>query len=500
MITKSGVTVSLGLLAASLLGPGTVRAQAPSSPPAVGTLHVSALRQPIYGFGGSQTYNGDALASFPGRDAAYKALFQDLKIDILRLRNYNGYPGQQEKFERVTREFAGGARKWGSDPRTRGGKAPVRLMFTSWSPPPALKSNGLASGRSDGTEKGLPNATLKKDTNGRFVYGPFADWWLDSVQKFRALSGVYPDYIALQNELELPATYEGCRFLPVEGTTPNGDALAGYDRALAAVSDRLTGALAARTPKIVGPETFSIKTWPGDANHVLQFVDPATATGRADLTRLFGVSFHLYGAGATGGAAAGNPTLFKTSLNAVRDAYRTGGIDKPLFQNEFLEGDTLTAVAGLISDTFTEGDASAYLVWIAARNAQGPGYALVYYNPDDGSIERRERFYAVKAFSEFVGEGWRRVDADCADPAVKISAYVGPASRDLVAVLVNPTGQERRVALTPDGSLFRNTTTMAYRSSEGESGEHWRTLGALPAGNVVTLTPRSVVTVKFSRR
>ena len=97
-------------------------------------------------------------------------------------------------------------------------------------------------------------------------------------------------------------------------------------------------------------------------------------------------------------------------------------------------------MAGIINDTFTLGDASAYLVWIAARDAHGPGYALVYFNPTDGSVERRERFYAVKAFSEFVGEGWHRVDADCpADPALKLSAYIGPNRGDLVAVLINPT-------------------------------------------------------------
>lgn len=30
------------------------------------------VRQPIYGFGGSQTYAGDALAGFANQDAVYK--------------------------------------------------------------------------------------------------------------------------------------------------------------------------------------------------------------------------------------------------------------------------------------------------------------------------------------------------------------------------------------------------------------------------------------------
>lgn len=199
------------------------------------------------------------------------------------------------------------------------------------------------------------------------------------------------------------------------------------------------------------------------------------------------------------GDAGPNPALFKTGLNEMRDAYRTGGVDKPLFQNEFLEGDRLTTVAGIISDTLTEGDVSAYLVWISARSIKQPGFALVYYNPDDGSVERRGRFYAVKAFSEFVGEGWHRIDADCSDPALKLCAFIGPKANDLVAVLINPTDQAHQVAVTPGSAAFQDAKTAAYRSSEGEDGEHWRELGPLPAGNVVTLIPHSVVTVKFTR-
>ena len=487
------------LTALSALASAAV-AQVPATPPAPSTaiIQTGQVHQPIYGFGGSQTYAGDSLADFSGREAVYKALFQDLKIDIFRLRNYNAYPGEQEKFERVTRDFAGGALKFGGDTKTRGGKAPVRLMFTSWSPPPALKSNDRISGRSDGTDKGTPTATLKKDASGKFVYAAFADWWLGSLQKFKALSGAYPAYIALQNELDFPATYEGCVFLPTEGSTREGIALAGYDQALTTVSQRLTTALGPQAPKIVGPETFSLKTSTGDPNHVTKFIDPATPSGKETLSHLFGVSFHIYGAGAVGEEAVKNPALFETALNQVRDAYRKNGVDKPLFQTEYLEGDSLTSVAGIINDTFTKGDVSAYLVWISARNVAGPGYGLVYFNPTDGSIERRERFYAVKAFSEYVGEGWNRVEAKCDNAALKLSAYVGPNKRDLVVVLINPTAQPQRTTVTPDDARYKSATVDLHRSSEGEQGERWRDLGKYPADGTITLLPRSVVTVHFT--
>ncbi|MES2464573.1 MAG: hypothetical protein V4671_28765, partial [Armatimonadota bacterium] len=203
-----------------------------------------------------------------------------------------------------------------------------------------------------------------------------------------------------------------------------------------------------------------------------------------------------------GDARARLEKLVKVSaLNEVRDAYRTNGVNKPLFQTEYLEGESITDVAGIINDMFTKGDVSAYLVWISARSVVGPGYGLVYFNPTDGSIERRDRFYAVKAFSEYVGEGWNRVEATCDNPALKLSAYVGPQKRELVVVLINPTNQAQRTTLSPgtgtEGARYRNASTDLHRSSEGESGERWRDLGKLPADGVVTLLPRSVVTVRF---
>src|ERR1041385_5660414 len=78
---------------------------APPAPPSTGTLHVAAVRQPIYGFGGTQTYNGDAIMDFANREAVYRALFSDLKLDILRLRNYYDYAGQKEGFEAQPHEY-----------------------------------------------------------------------------------------------------------------------------------------------------------------------------------------------------------------------------------------------------------------------------------------------------------------------------------------------------------------------------------------------------------
>lgn len=317
---------------------------------------------------------------------------------------------------------------------------------------------------------------------------------MSSLQQFRKLSGSYPDYIALQNELDFAAPYEGCRFLPLEGKDSQGHELASYHLALSAVSGRLSSALGAQAPKIVGPETFTIRKERDAKSRVETFLDPATLSGKRSLDQLFGVSFHLYGSG----AEATDSSPFYAALNAVRDTFRGASAQKPLFETEFLEGDSFLSLAQLIHASLTEGDVSTYFVWMLARSTKSPGLAMVYFNPDDGTIERRERFYAMKHYSAFVGEGWNRVEADCADSPVKISAFVSPDRRELVVVLINPTADEKQVSLGPlDG--FASATTNWYRSSQGEDGERWRDLGPLPSDNTVPLIKRSMATIVFRR-
>jgi hypothetical protein len=82
---------------------------------------------------------------------------------------------------------------------------------------------------------------------------------------------------------------------------------------------------------------------------------------------------------------------------------------------------------------------------------------------------------------------------------VRLSAYIQPTSGDLVAVLINPTEQERRVAVTPEGTAYGGAVTAVYRTVQGESGERWRQMGSLPAGNEVVLPKQSVATVTFTR-
>lgn len=453
------------------------------------SISLDKVYQPMLGFGGTQTYNGDAVLSFPERDRVYRALFADLKIDYLRLRNFHDYEGQQTTFENMLRDYVGGASKY-STPEFRGQKGPVKLLFTSWSPPARLKNNNRINGTSDGTDKGKKDVTLKRGPDGKYVYREFADWWVDSLKTFRRVTGRLPDLVTLQNELDISVTYEGCEFVGTEGQKKDGFELAGYSEALAATHTRIASEFGKDAPGITGPENFTIRLDSGDSQ-VKRYLDPETAWGKQSLSLLSNISFHIYG----NGAEAADPTRYRAALGRLKEVYRDYKAAKPLMETEFLEGVDLVQQASMISDAFVYGDVSAYFVWIIARGVHQPGNALVYYNLSDGSVERRGRFYAVKHFSQFIGEGWHRVEAAVPNDGLRVSAFRKDDGKEAALVLVNPTASP--VTLKIPASLAGFGLPKLYRSSETEAGEKFRELGEVKDGTVLLL-PRSVATLHWT--
>ena len=98
MMTHLLVGSSFAIGALSIFG--LPQTPVPQEPIAV-QIDLSKTHQPMLGFGGTQTYNGDAVLGYGERDRVYRALFSDLKLDFLRLRNFHDYPGQQATFENM---------------------------------------------------------------------------------------------------------------------------------------------------------------------------------------------------------------------------------------------------------------------------------------------------------------------------------------------------------------------------------------------------------------
>ena len=440
-------------------------------------INVAKTHQTIDGFGAATAYYQNWIAEHPNKKALYATFFKGLNLSILRLQN--GYrPAKSADFAKNDADIVRGA-------QTALGH-PIRILMSSWSPPAALKSTG--------DEK--YGGTLAQE-NGAFVYDKFANYWADALGAYKKV-GITPTWVSLQNEPDWKADWETCLFQPKETPDDKGVALAGYDKALAAVHRRFQSVPGA--PKLLGPETLGI------GNQRVQ--DYLGAGDSAQARQVDGVAFHLYY-----GGDHQAPDTFIPALNGIRDSYPA----KPKWMTEFGRSDGFQT-AWCIHNSLTESDANAYVYW--AGLWPGVDTLITIDNPEaprttwkqPNGFAPTDRYYGLKHYSYFIGPGYTRVDATVSDPTVKVSAFVSGDKTRLVAVVLNTSlTAPAKLALNMAG--FTAKSSAMYRSilppptvtpTTGEKigvcgpGERFRALGALPKG-LLTLPPRSIVTIVLTR-
>jgi len=274
--------------------------------------------QTVVGFGASLAYYENWLNSHPNKSEIYQAIFGELSLDILRVRN--AYDYDLGMINRV-KEYMDAA-EWVLG-------HPISLLSTSWGPPGYLKNTG---DRKNG-------GTLRYTAGPggvAFDYAGFAHWWGKSLDEYNS-RGIYPAYISIQNEPDFSATWESCLLKPYE-TVNGSDTIAGYNKALDAVYDTVMQRI--QKPKILGPETVGI-----GYNSVENYVNAM------DLSKLDGIAHHLYH-----GVNENNP-YSSTDFSKV-GAFHP---EVPHFQTEYSRGDWFS-LAGLIYKSFYEEEVVAYLL------------------------------------------------------------------------------------------------------------------------------------------
>lgn len=438
--------------------PAPAAATAPNTAPldVRGTVDIHHREQKLLGFGIALAFFQDWVAKNPYRAEIYRALFKDLNLNILRLRDC--YSDKSDNLAHIAQDAVNV--KGASDALGR----PVQVMLCSWSPPATLKSNHETA-----------NGGTLIQVDGHFAYDQFAQYWADSLAAYKA-DGVVPTYVSVQNEPDFKATWDSCLFTPKEGQTSNGIVCAGYGNAVDAVYKKLGAS--PNPPKLIGPETIGIGY--GDPENYFPPADPKLNS------ELWGLSHHLYH-----GGTEKDPDSFDPRFRDLRREYA----DKPKLMSEFDRG-TMFQTAWLINDCLTEENANAYVYWSGAW----PGsQALVFVeNPDQQAYwtnphgwKLGDHYWAMKHFSAFTGPGYVRVDTTTSDPAVKMSAFISPNGRKLCVVVLN-TSPTQQAIFHLNLSGFRARRSVMYRT---DKTEHWAGLGALPADRRLDLPPQSIVTV-----
>ena len=428
------------------------------------TVDLDVRHQELVGFGASVAYGEGQITGHPQQTELYRAIFNDLGLDVLRFRNRYSHVGDDDLTTAGELVAAGGAAL---------GHLPT-VFLSSWSPPTTLKANGalVCSGN-------VQTCTLSKTAAGAFDYGGFADYWSSSLGAY-AKVGLVPDYVGIQNNPNyIPSSaesLEACKFLPVEGTVSVPVGLTKVSVSypgLAEAQSAMLSAFAKLTvrPKMLAPET-------SDFGSVFDYA-PSLDAARTDA-----LAHQLYGV---------NPgAVDLAALAAMGKLVNQYG--RPVFVTE-MQADGFGTALLIHYATVVEG-ASAYLQAALTGSVSGPlANTQALIGIDSLNFKRQDPYHAMRHFAARTDPGWTRVEAVVDETGLLVSAWLSPSGQDLTLVLINAGSVELNARLQLPGTW----PTSEVRRSVFSGIERSAALGALSPQGVIRMPPEAVVTVALSR-
>jgi glucuronoarabinoxylan endo-1,4-beta-xylanase len=409
---------------------------------ATATVDTSEIHQTIEGFGASLAWWYWDLYSLTTREAVYNYLFKELGLDILRLRNI--YRKGEDYGFSILGEIVDSFYSYSeNDPK---------IMISSWSPPGDLKSNNSISN----------GGTLDTTETGEYVYGDFAQYWVDALNRFAEVD-IKPEYISIQNEPDYTATWESCRFYFTENA-----AMAGYDRALDTVYLKLQEL--ETPPKILGPECIGI-SYNTFQNYVAEFNHNEY---------IYGYAYHLYHGGSENNT---DPDAFIPNLTTIATNYS----DKPIFETEYDYGGWFNT-AWLMHNCLVYGNVSGYFYWTIVSSSSGSNAFITVSGGSSYTIS--QVYWAFRQYSKAIHSGWKRVGANVDDDSLRISAYISPGNDELSIVVINISHSNDSMDLSVPG--FDISGANMLRTSAGEKcdyiGDYNGSTLDLPARSITTIS------------
>ena len=446
-------------------------------------------KQTIDGFGVAQAGWADHLYAHQQRDEVMNLMFgpDGLHLNILRGEIFPHYweTSSDKDFnlnDPIDLPFTDPMVAEKSDDRTRRGQLWVtkeakekyhvdKLLFSVWSAPAYMKSNGQVS-----------QGNLKPSS-----YQEFADY-LSAFYKAYTSIGLEPYAISPSNEPGYAAPWNSSLWT------------AGEMGQFIMQNLGPTFAKDSVRARIVFGENplWSCVSSQADMASSLHFVSKI-------LTDYPGISqYHPI--------AAGHGYTLPESLPAPKDSLKTPIVAFPLAEKagipvwltEISDIDPLDTTiqdgvkwAATFHEFLSTADVSACIWWAGALPA-GNNEGLLVLNEDNRSYRTTKRFYTFGNFSRYIPAGSKRISAslDTATDSLLISAY--KQGNEFTIVAINPSLSERNTLLQidgqqPEGTLNRYLTseTGNWEPSAIEPDRKGRYILTVPAGTVATFTGKT---------
>ncbi|HEY9062829.1 MAG TPA: glycoside hydrolase [Pseudobacteroides sp.] len=318
-----------------------------------------------------------------------------------------------------------------------------KLLYTVWSPPAWMKSNGSTS-----------RGTIKADK-----YQAYATYLAEHIKNYKSKFGVEITHIGISNEPNLETNYSSCTWSSAQFKTFMKDYLVPtFDK------ENITAKVIMGEP-MACTESFAIDS-----------LNDATASKRTDI-----VGCHNYGS---------TYVAFPTTKSKGKGIWMTEVSD--------MNGNDITIDDGLkwskeVHDfmTITQGNSWSY--WWGACYKTHNGEGLIQMNMSSKTYTVAKRLYTIGQYARFIRPGWQRFSAT-ANPVsgVYVTAYKDPATGEFAVVAINNGSSNQSVTFDMKGfsasSVTPYTTSATQNLAEGSniavSGSSFT--GNLPAKSVTT--------------
>lgn len=406
--------------------------------------------QEMIGFGAALTWWSDRVINSPKRDELYALMFEDLGMDILRLKNWYyplNYPENKSPTQMVsngdrnmflaTNEFFDKAKAFNPN---------IKVLLSSWGPPASLKSNNH-----------LREGTLKK-VDGEYVYDEFAQYWEDILDNLP----FNPDFIGIQNEPGYTNPgWTTCGWAPIQNAN-----LAGFDQAMDRVWEKIKDR--SFVPEMVAPEAENINAW----NSFMQVLS------QKNYLNYYG--WHPYN--------FNENTPIDQTNQALSDIKNRFG-QKPNIMTEYSNMSWLKT-ARFIHRALTLANTSAYIYWeLVWGDPNRTEFPMINID-GSGNYTVTGFYHLIKHFSKFIDQGYTRIDASSSVSYIEVSAYKNPNNTEITYVIINPDLRELEYEFEVE-----EKTVKSIKAFQSVQGDYFKELGGLNPTSKIKLLRNSITTV-----